>query len=104
MPQSARKCRLTPWMNFASGKRHAVTGDHNQRVGNCRTRGLFRNRENNDGASFLAILLESFSRQSFAGFRPLDVFECDVLAVLSSGIVYGCLELSGSCLIRIVLC
>src|SRR5690348_5175548 len=80
-------------MNLGTCKRHAVAGNHDHRIGNCRARCFFWNRKNNDGTAFLSIFLKTFCRQSFAGFSPLDVFEGDALAVLPSWVKNGRLQL-----------
>ena len=73
-------------MNLWAGDRDAITGDHDDGIGDGGANSCFGNRKDDHQAAFLAIFFESFGGEALAGFAPLKVFVGDALALLPARI------------------
>src|ERR1700682_3257129 len=79
-------------MHLCARDRHAVARDHHDGIHNRRSRRLLRNRKNDDVATLLPILLESFCGQALARCHPLNVLVGGALRLLPARVENGGLK------------
>src|ERR1700737_2332770 len=85
------------------GDRDAITGDHDDRIGDRSTNSCFRNRKDDHQTAFLAIFFESFGGQALARFAPLNILVSDALSLLPSRIENRGVEIGAAGGVRIAL-
>ena len=101
MAEDAAKGALAARVNFGSCDGHAIAGNHDDGIRHGLADGTFRDREDDDDATFLAVFLEGLCSEAFARFGPLQIMVGDAHALLPTRIEDGGFQSGASRGVRI---